>query len=359
MTCNDCGATVTRSDRFCPACGTPNAQCKFHPKFGPELTMFTPEVLDHAAAEGEPACPRCRGGITPPDQYCRACGMELGRAWHGYAYRRVIEQHRNPRQPVPYRSVEGVGSVVRVMCSGVAILGTLFGLGQLWRLARLEQVLTGGPVDADLVLALDGLGFVGLVALGISAVTFSCWARRAADNLPALAIADDGVHRHLRTVAWLIPGLNIYRPKQILDDLWRSGDRDIPPFAPSWRRAPVPLWSMVAWTAFVAAVIIGATSRAVSADAVVASGPAGSVTFDVAVAAVMAAVAGLFVAVSAFLVQDLVQRIAERQDERLGVLRAIEDPPERDPEPVHRADRTAVTALVRPPKDCQVVWGRY
>ena len=49
ITCKDCGATVTPSDRFCPACGTPNAHTKFHPKFGPALKIVEPRIITEPA----------------------------------------------------------------------------------------------------------------------------------------------------------------------------------------------------------------------------------------------------------------------------------------------------------------------
>ena len=77
LACNDCGSTVTAADRFCPACGTPNAHTKFHPKFGPELVRFEPRIVEDVAEPGAPSCPRCHRTMEQHD-YCRACGMELG-----------------------------------------------------------------------------------------------------------------------------------------------------------------------------------------------------------------------------------------------------------------------------------------
>src|SRR3954449_5970313 len=82
--CRDCGAVIERIDRFCPACGTPNADTKFHPKFGPMPREFEPEILYDLAADGEPACLRCERRIGEGSRWCVACGHDLRESWARY-----------------------------------------------------------------------------------------------------------------------------------------------------------------------------------------------------------------------------------------------------------------------------------
>jgi RNA polymerase subunit RPABC4/transcription elongation factor Spt4 len=78
MSCRDCGSIVTRSDRYCPACGTPNLACKFQPKFAPALRApVEARIVTESAPAGAPSCPRCHRLIDARREFCRGCGMVL------------------------------------------------------------------------------------------------------------------------------------------------------------------------------------------------------------------------------------------------------------------------------------------
>jgi Domain of unknown function (DUF4328) len=73
-----------------------------------------------------------------------------------------------------------------------------------------------------------------------TAVGFLVWFHRAYTNLPALGIEPLPYATGWTIGAWLVPLLNLVRPKQIMDTIWRGSDPDRPPFDPFWHRARCP-----------------------------------------------------------------------------------------------------------------------
>src|SRR5689334_22620481 len=129
MYCKDCGAVVTLTDRFCPACGTPNSSCRLHPKFAPELRVFEPAVVTEVAREGAPACPRCHRAIARIDEWCPGCGMDLQGVWRRHETARRLAQHLAERgAPAPYRSLDRGSAVVGGMAGVLVLLCTVGGL---------------------------------------------------------------------------------------------------------------------------------------------------------------------------------------------------------------------------------------
>ena len=76
------------------------------------------------------------------------------------------------------------------------------------------------------------------------------WTRRAYRNLAPLNVVDLRFKRRWAVLGWLIPGVNLVVPKQILDDTWRASDPAMPPYASGgsgWRRTPVPTGHFLWW----------------------------------------------------------------------------------------------------------------
>jgi hypothetical protein len=52
--------------------------------------------------------------------------------------------------------------------------------------------------------------------------------RRAYRNLPALGAESPRFSSGWAVGAWFVPFLNLVRPKQIMDDIWRASDPALP-----------------------------------------------------------------------------------------------------------------------------------
>jgi hypothetical protein len=111
-------------------------------------------------------------------------------------------------------------------------------------------------------------GIIQLVATLIASITFLLWFTRAYSNGYRMG----GRPRHTKGWAvgsWFVPILNLVRPKQIADDIWRSGEPTVPvnPPGQSMHERVNPLlhaW----WAAWLIGGWVGGwvASRVVSAD---------------------------------------------------------------------------------------------
>jgi serine/threonine-protein kinase len=145
---------------------------------------------------------------------------------------------------------------------GVAVVGVIANLEDTgaWHRLRGEPAGPGTPSAlADLVFAAEG--FVLLVV----AVLFLVWFRRAYRNLEALGAQGLRFSPTWAVWAWFVPLLGLVRPKQLLNDVWRASDPELPPGDHgSWRRQPVPSVLTWWWLAFLAST----TTRAITTQSV-------------------------------------------------------------------------------------------
>jgi hypothetical protein len=74
-----------------------------------------------------------------------------------------------------------------------------------------------------------------LIALLVAVVLFIRWFRRAYANLPALGASNLRFHTWWTIGGWFIPIVNLFRPKQMANDIWRGSDPDA-------RRDQEPVW---------------------------------------------------------------------------------------------------------------------
>lgn len=315
LACKDCGSTVTPSDRFCPACGTPNIHSKFHPKFGPTVKRFEPEIVSDLAEPGSPSCPRCHRLMERPDEYCRACGMELGPAWARYERVHILHTWRqnNRWTMVRYQSTRGLGVALQVILFLGISIATVVGVLDSWLLARSNDALVLGPSSASLLQTRDLAELVAAGLVLVGGVLLVVWMRRAYGNLPALAVGDLRFSSRWVVAGWLVPGINLIRPKQIMDDLWRASHPLAPPFSSSWRLGPGPIWGHIWWWGLLLGSAIGLAGHALIATnaARAVSEPA-----DLQVGLFVSGLAAFLLAVAAVALLVLVQQVADRQDER-------------------------------------------
>ena len=148
-------------------------------------------------------------------------------------------------------------SILLALASGAANLGD----------TRAARLLAGDGASAgDLYL------WVGVVQAGwflVTAGLWLAWFRRAYLNLPALGARRLRFRPWWAVGAWLVPVFSLFRPKQVLNDVWRASDPDLPPDqADTWRKRPVAELLGWWWLAFLASVLVrSVTTEAVHAAA--------------------------------------------------------------------------------------------
>jgi len=173
----------------------------------------------------------------------------------------------------------------------------------------------------DAFNAVTGAGF--LFAVGL-AVAFLVWFHRAYSNAAGLTRQQLRYGTGWSVGAWFIPIFNLWRPKQIANDVWRAGDpnaRD----NPGWNALPVAglvHWWWAIW--ILGSVIGGAGGGLLSMDSplVLHAEDPGSVSLSdleleyaaTTLIAASAAVQGI----GAVLAMMVVRRASERQDAQIS-----------------------------------------
>ncbi len=110
-----------------------------------------------------------------------------------------------------------------------------------------------GHMNASAASASDSrqrsMGIAQLILVIAAAVTFLHWFRIAYANLASLGVRDLRYRPGWSVGAWFVPILNVFRPKQIANDIWRASDPAAEP-RQGWRERPVaPLlhWWWAIW----------------------------------------------------------------------------------------------------------------
>jgi Domain of unknown function (DUF4328) len=190
-----------------------------------------------------------------------------------------------------------------------------------------QDVITPDELDSsDLRQALVAL--VQTAVFIFAVVMFIRWFKRAYENLRALGLTDLRFRVGWTIWGWFVPILNLWRPKQIANDIWRGSDTDAPPPATDedWRSRPVPVVFQFWWAGFVILSFLYNTAFRLSVRA------------DEIPEFEDAAVAYLFAdslsAITGVLAVLVVRRTTERQEARAAKATVGEGPDLERPSPV-------------------------
>lgn len=208
----------------------------------------------------------------------------------------------------------------------VAVIGAdLITIGSDWlEIDLMNRVLDGEDVTFDELDSNDvRQGVVALVLLGAlvaATILFIRWFHLAYRNLVPLGVPELRFKPGWAIGSWFVPILNLWRPKQIANDIWRGSD----PGAPAeqgggWtdRRTPALLavwWGAWLLTGFVANAAARLWFRSDTPE-------------DLRDAATLDAVSSGIDIAAALLAIVLIRRLTARQQERAGRLGAVEDQP--------------------------------
>jgi hypothetical protein len=171
--------------------------------------------------------------------------------------RDVMQPPRAVTARPPYQPLAGRAAAATAVLALLLVIDLASVISGYFEVQLFDRLIAGEDIPNSELEASDTR--VGMLGLGQGALAVACaivfisWMHRAYSNIDALPTA----HRRYGTGwtigSWFVPILNFFRPKQIVNDIWRSG-------RPASEPAP---WLMVWWIGFL---ISGILSRVAIPD---------------------------------------------------------------------------------------------
>jgi hypothetical protein len=196
------------------------------------------------------------------------------RYWNGTAW--TSWHRRGPGTPPPppqYRPLATLARVVIVLLAAYFML-TAIGVGSDWlelelinRVAEDQAAVTQAELDAS-DSRQNLIGILQVLIYLATGIMFIIWFRRAYRNLEAWGTESLRFAAGWTVGGWLVPFLNLVRPKQIMNDLWRATDPELS-VQPGivWKQVRVPLLVHAWWLLFLLSLAVGIVASNLGGEA--------------------------------------------------------------------------------------------
>ncbi len=153
------------------------------------------------------------------------------------------------------------------------------------------------------------LGIVAALALLAAAVVFIVWLWRVRWNAEMFCRGEHRFTRGWVLGSWICPVVNLWYPKQVVDDIVAASDPRTPPQTPALRDIPRTRLVWAWWLTWVAGLVSG---NVVQRGILVAATAPGELRTNV----VLSTISALFTTAAAVLAVILIERIDELQTSR-------------------------------------------
>ena len=115
--------------------------------------------------------------------------------------------------------------IVFALITLVWLLSAVFGVLEI---AMFNRVIAGEEVsNAELIASDERIAVIGYLTWAVrlaGAIAFIAWMYRAYRNVDAVEPGGRRFDHGWAIGAWFVPFLAMWRPKQIINDIWRAGD---------------------------------------------------------------------------------------------------------------------------------------
>ena len=152
-----------------------------------------------------------------------------------------------------------IGRVARwamILLAAIVVLDVVAAISDLAEIRLLDRIRDGELVSDEEADRSDTrqalIGGVQFLVYAVTAFVFIRWFRRAYRNLAPLGAEQTRFKSWWTIGGWFIPIWNAFRPKQLLNDIWRGSDPRLPPRTDAWRDADVPGFFLVWWLLWLA-----------------------------------------------------------------------------------------------------------
>jgi Domain of unknown function (DUF4328) len=165
--------------------------------------------------------------------------------------------------PEGYESLRGRERAVIVVFAAIFVAYLAAVASSLMELNLLDRFESGALVSDGEVSDNDtrqrAMGLLQLALFVVAAIVFIRWLRAAYRNADAVA---PGVRRYghgWAIGAWFVPILNLWRPKQIVNDVWRAGAENPDDDRPS-------ILLLAWWLSWIASTLLGRVAGRAAVD---------------------------------------------------------------------------------------------
>jgi uncharacterized protein DUF4328 len=149
--------------------------------------------------------------------------------------------------PESYEPLDGRRQAVLIVFVAIALISIAATVSDLLEINLMDRVIGGEDVSiADANANDDRQGIVGLIQLAglvAGAIVFIRWLTAAYRNTDVVAPGTRRYGHGWAIGGWFVPVLGMWRPKQIVNDVWAAGGRDSVDATPG---GVLTLW----WAAF-------------------------------------------------------------------------------------------------------------
>ena len=243
----------------------------------------------------------------------------------------------NGRPRDDYRLLRPSTSVLRLVVGAIALTGMALAAVSVvvWRRLGGEVTMIALPnTSIDWVVLqswVQGLAVVQLALLVVASVLMIRWTAQAAHNVAKLRVGGHTIASVWATLGWLIPGVNLVLPRQIVAQLWRTSDPTGEIDGLGWKRLPAPtvldLWWICTLVALPTVLLAGTELLYVGQFPPTALGD----IHNARSAFVLLAIAEGLLVFAAVLFARVLGEITERQADRVAHLNRGSEVPESAP----------------------------
>ena len=217
--------------------------------------------------------PGVSAGLPPPNWYPDPQDPSRSRYWDGTRWTEHTHSLVGPTVAATYQPLLTPARTLFFMFAVTLVLTVVALLSDWAELSLLGGILEDpasvSPAEAD--ASDQRQGVIGLLQLLLylgTVVAFLVWFRRAYRNLPALGAESLRFSSGWAVGAWFVPFLNLVRPKQLADDIWRASDPTLPAQAgAAWKQQRVASLLHWWWALFIVSNLVGWASLRLGLDA--------------------------------------------------------------------------------------------
>ena len=152
-------------------------------------------------------------------------------------------------EPLQKRAQVAIALIAFVMVAAAASLWADVGqLNLLNDVAAGERIGLAEAQDSDDRVATTALLYT--IVWILSTITFLLWYSQAYRNIQALGVSRPRWKRGWAVAYWFIPIVNLFRPKQVMNDIWRGSNPELSVKTVTVEKGPVSAllhWWWAAW----------------------------------------------------------------------------------------------------------------